>query len=36
VLQLLQQANLTTQNGTFNGTALNTIFDGINQGGDIV
>jgi hypothetical protein len=36
VFQLLQQANLTVQNGTFNGGAYNTIFDGINQTGDII
>jgi hypothetical protein len=35
VLQLLQQANLTTQNGTFNASDFNTIFNGINQLGDI-
>jgi hypothetical protein len=35
VLQLLQQANLDTKNGTFNANAFNDIFDGINQGGDI-
>jgi hypothetical protein len=35
VLQLLQQANLDTQNGTFNAGAFNSIFDGINQFGDI-
>ena len=35
VLQLLQQANLTTQNGTFNANAFNTIFNGINTTGDI-
>jgi len=35
VLQLLQQANLMKQLGTFNANAFNTIFDGINQKGDI-
>ena len=35
VLQLLQQANLMKKNGTFNATAFNAIFDGINQLGDI-
>lgn len=35
VLQLLQAANLQTKLGTFNAIAFNTIFDGINQGGDI-
>lgn len=35
VLQLLQQANLDIQNGTFDANAFNDIFDGINQTGDI-
>jgi hypothetical protein len=35
VLQLLQQANLMMKNGTFDANAFNTIFDGINQLGDI-
>ena len=35
ILQLLQQANLETQLGTFNANAFNTIFDGINSKGDI-
>jgi hypothetical protein len=35
VQQLLQQANLDLQNGTFNADAFNSIFDGINQFGDI-
>jgi hypothetical protein len=38
VLQLLQQVNLMVKNGTFNAniSAINSIFDGINQTGDIV
>ena len=36
VLQLLDQVNLTTKNGTFNADAFNTIFDGINTLGDII
>ena len=36
VTQLLQQANLMKQNGTFNAATFNTIFDGINQKGDII
>jgi hypothetical protein len=35
VLQLLQQANLTEENGTFNANALNDVFNGINSSGDI-
>jgi hypothetical protein len=35
VLQLLQQANLDLQNGTFNANAFNSIFSNINQTGDI-
>jgi hypothetical protein len=35
VLQLLQQANLTQQNHTYNANAFNVIFSGINQTGDI-
>ncbi len=35
VQQLLQQANLTQGNGTFNANAFNTIFNGINTTGDI-
>jgi hypothetical protein len=35
VIQLLQQANLDMQNGTFNADAFNSIFSGINQLGDI-
>lgn len=35
VLQLLNQANADKANGTFNATAFNDIFNGINQGGDI-
>jgi len=35
VQQLLQQANLEMQLGTFNATAFNVIFSGINQTGDI-
>ena len=35
VFALLQQANLRKQAGTFNANAFNTVFDGINQGGDI-
>ncbi len=35
VLQLLYQADLMTQAGTFNANAFNAIFDGINQQGDI-
>jgi hypothetical protein len=35
VMQLLQQANLTKHNGTFDAGAFNNIFDGINQLGDI-
>lgn len=35
VLQLLQQANLMMQEGTFNANAFNIIFSDINQGGDI-
>jgi hypothetical protein len=35
---LLQQVNLMVKNGTFNAniSAINSIFDGINQTGDIV
>ena len=36
VLQLLQQANLMKQKGTFNANAFNVIFDGINTLGDII
>jgi hypothetical protein len=35
VMQLLQQANTDMYNGTFNANAFNSIFDGINQTGDI-
>jgi hypothetical protein len=35
VYQLLQQANLRKQMGSYNTTAFNVIFDGINQKGDI-
>jgi hypothetical protein len=35
VLQLLMQANLDIQNGTFNANAFNSIFSDINQTGDI-
>jgi len=35
VLQLLQQANLTMANGTFNANAFNAVFNGINTTGDI-
>jgi hypothetical protein len=35
VLQLLQQANLTEANGTYNANAFNDVFSGINQTGDI-
>jgi hypothetical protein len=37
VMELLQQVNLSKQNGTYNSAAnsFNVIFDGINQGGDI-
>ena len=35
ILQLLEQANLDMQNGTFNANAFNTIFSDINQKGDI-
>jgi hypothetical protein len=35
VLQLLQQANADKEAGTFNAGAFNSIFDGINQKGDI-
>jgi hypothetical protein len=35
VMALLQQANLETQLGTFNSTAFNDIFNGINTSGDI-
>ncbi len=35
VFTLLQQANLMKKNGTFNANAFNSIFDGINQSGDI-
>jgi hypothetical protein len=35
VLQLLRQADLDKANGTFNANAFNSIFDGINQKGDI-
>ena len=35
VLQLLQQANLEMQLGTFNANAFNDVFDGINSKGDI-
>ena len=35
VYQLLQQANLDLENGTFNANAFNDIFDGINTKGDI-
>src|SRR5262249_38614542 len=35
IMQLLQQANLDKKNGTFNATAFNDIFDGINSTGDI-
>ncbi len=34
-LYLLQQADLEMKNGTFNANAFNSIFDGINQKGDI-
>jgi hypothetical protein len=36
VSQLLQQANLMKQLGTFNAGSFNTIFDGINIKGDII
>ncbi len=36
VLQLLQQANLRKCAGTFDANAFNSIFDGINQKGDIL
>jgi hypothetical protein len=36
VSQLLQQANLMKQQGTFNAGSFNTIFDGINVTGDIL
>jgi len=36
VFQLLQQANIDKLNGTFNAGAFNSIFDGINQKGDII
>jgi hypothetical protein len=38
ITQLLQQVNLAIKNGTFGSAAnaFNTIFDGINQAGDIV
>ena len=36
VLQLLNQANLKTQQGTFDMTAFNVIFNGINVAGDII
>jgi hypothetical protein len=35
VSQLLNQANLMKQQGTFNSGSFNTIFDGINRKGDI-
>jgi hypothetical protein len=35
ILTLLRQANTDKQNGTFDANAFNTIFDGINQTGDI-
>lgn len=35
VLELLYQANLMKQQGTFNSTAFNDVFDGINTTGDI-
>ena len=35
VSQLLQQANLRKQQGTYDTNAFNVIFDGINQKGDI-
>jgi hypothetical protein len=34
-MQLLQQANLQTQQGSFNATAFNNIFSNINQTGDL-
>jgi hypothetical protein len=36
VSELLQQANLMKQQGTFNAGSFNTIFDGINIKGDII
>ncbi len=36
VTQLLQQADLTTQNGSFNANMFNMIFSNINQTGDII
>jgi hypothetical protein len=35
VMQLLQQANKQTQQGSFNATAFNSIFSNINQTGDL-
>lgn len=35
VMQLLQQANLQTQQGSFDATAFNNIFSNINQTGDL-
>jgi hypothetical protein len=35
VMALLQQANLTTQNNTFSSGDFNTVFNAINQAGDI-
>ncbi len=35
VMQLLQQANQQTQQGSFNATAFNNIFSNINQTGDL-
>jgi hypothetical protein len=34
-MQLLLQANMTLQNGTFNAEGFNSILDGINQFGYI-
>ncbi len=36
VSQLLVAANFAINNGTFNANAFNSIFDGINQSGDII
>jgi hypothetical protein len=36
VMKLLQQANLKKRTGTFNVSAFNSIFDGINRLGDIL
>jgi uncharacterized repeat protein (TIGR01451 family) len=36
VLQLLQQADFTRQNGTYDGNSFNVVFNGINITGDII